>query len=104
MKAINHYIIIEDIKIENSTLSLKADLGGVVNSMWLLAALILGIGIILSIILTFVIPSEDSPIHPTLIVAMSLSPWPVLLPILVVMFKKITTRSIDALIHNMTNQ
>lgn len=92
------------IYIENSTISLKAELKNIDKVIIFLIIFLAGLAALLAGIFAAVFSKTEGEPNIGLILLMAFSPWPVLLPLMYFFFKARTRRSLDILLSNMTHQ
>jgi len=91
-----------NVRIENSTISLKAELGNITKVMIFLLAFVVGIGLLMTIIFAIVFAKKEEGANIILISLLPLAPWPVLAPLIFFFLKYRTCKALDILVNNLT--
>ena len=92
------------IHIENSTISLKAELKTVNRVIIFLIIFLTGLAILLAAIFTLIFSKTEGEHNIALISLIAFAPWPALLPLMFFFFKTRTRKVLDILLRNMAVQ
>ena len=92
-----------NIQVENSTISLKAELGNITKVIIFLIACIVGLALLMVIIFAIVFAGKEDGPNVILISLLPLVPWPILAPLIFFFLKYRTRKAIDILMNNMSD-
>jgi hypothetical protein len=92
------------IHIENSTISLKAELKTINKIILFLIIFLIGLAVLLAGIFALVFSKIEDKHNIIFIILMSFAPWPVLLPLIYFFLKARTCKALDILLSNIAAQ
>ncbi len=93
-----------NIQIDNSTISLKAELGTITKVIIFLTVFIAGMAVLMTTIFALTLGKTEAGPNVILLSLLPLAPWPVLAPIILFFLKARTCKALDILLSNMTGQ
>jgi len=91
-----------NIRVENSTVSLKAELGNITKVIIFLIAFIVVLALLTVIIFAIVFAGKENGPNVILLSLLPLAPWPVLAPLIFFFLKYRTCKALDILVNNIT--